>query len=164
MIKWFGLVWNLYLFKHVIYYWFRSEYKASLPTYSNEQQAKDGINDISFTPTYFYPVIGKSVNTRVPNSNGTELIFTFTNTFCLKTWTYNGWVIANQLPTANLKSVTASNDKITWTTISNNSSNTNYYKYYKVLLAGSETNIYANMGINRLNFTGDLIQRHGILI
>ena len=146
------------------YYWYRIEYKNSLPTYVNEQEAQLGVNDISFTPTYMYPVIAKNQNTRIPNSYGTDVIFTFKNSFCLKTWSFIGWVIANQLPTANLISVSGSNDKSSWIGLSNDSSNTVFYKYYKLTLSGSETHIYSNMGINYLNFTGNLVQRHTIIV
>lgn len=147
-----------------IYYWYRIEYKNSLPIYASELEAHNGVNNISVTPTYIYPVIGQTQATRIPNSNGTDIIFTFENTFCLKTWSYTGWVIANQLPSANLKSVSASNDKNTWIGLSNNSSNTIFYKYYKVTIAGSETNIYSQMGIKLIDFTGNLVQAHAILI
>lgn len=127
---------------------------SSLPTYQSADQAAEGINGISFTPTVVYPFIGKSSNTQITNSYNYEIIFTFKYGYMLKTWSFSGWVIPNQLPSAGVKAMYGSNDQETWTQISNNSSNTTFYTYYKLVLSGSEVGRYGSMGCNYFNMNG----------
>lgn len=135
-------------------YYYEDETLASLPTYASAAEATAGKMGISFDPTNIYPMVAKSSNTYLPNSYGFDTIFTFEYGYILKTWSFSGWVIPNQLPSAGVSSVAGSNDKENWTNISNNGSNETLYKYYRLRLAGSEQWVYSYMGASYFNMNG----------
>lgn len=135
-------------------YYYLDESLTSLPTYASSTEATVGKMGISFNPTNIYPMVARSNNTYLPNSYGFDTIFTFEYGYILKTWSFSGWVIPNQLPSAGVVSVAGSNDKENWTNISNNGSNETLYKYYRLRLAGSEQWVYGSMGASYFNMNG----------
>lgn len=131
---------------------------SSLPTFDSATEATESKDGLSFSPTTIYPIIARSNAMRLPNQYNYTVTFTFEESFCMKTWNFAGYTIPYDTPSCYIESVKGSNDGTNWTALSNDSSNTTFYKYYAVVFqSGGGVGYYGTMGVSYWNMTG--IQR-----
>ena len=147
-------------FARTLFSYFEDTYEnlESLPEFASAEEAVAGKNGIAFTPGDIYFCIAKHQNGSVKNSNSYPVVFSFgDSSFKMESYEYQGYTIGNQMPSASISKIYGSNNNENWTEVT--MPDTRYWKYYKFLFVGSETNLYANMGLNYLNFTGTKYNR-----
>lgn len=139
--------------------------ERSLPTFSSAIEASNGVDGVSIAPTNIWSSVGTSVNTNIPNSTGIYYEFYFKDGAKITSLTYKGRKVVNSLPFAGFYGLEAYNEsRAKWVSLSTskiydtlttiNINNNNFYKKYRIRLAGSETNKYANMGVTTINMSG----------
>ena len=141
------------------------ETEGSLPTFASAQEAVNGVNGVTVSPTDIWSAVGTSKNTGVTNSTGRYYVFTFEKEFKITSFTYKGYMVSNSLPQASFIGLDAYDESTEeWVSLTTEAigtvlktisiDNDNFYYQYRIKLKGGETNIYAKMGVNTVKMDG----------